>query len=281
MLSWNIEEHSHVFLVLPFGAAIIYVNREKLAHVRPGPSWVGPIIVAAGLALAWAGFNHAFESFWHMGAVLVALGAVITVLGHDVILKFWPAFLLLGFMVPMPNTLRLKLAFPLQTVMATLTQNILSFFGEPVGRQGNSLTINGEHVLIVEACNGLRMVFTLILVSWLFAFITPLKQSIKWLIILLSPVTALICNVVRLVPTLVLYGHASKTTADAFHDYAAWPMVFLAFVLLMLVVNLIEAMGFEIRGDAANPADAVGPPVEAMAGDPVIPGNIASDAKAN
>jgi exosortase len=249
-LSTQIEEHSHVFLVVPFGAVIMYVNRERFAQIRQTkPSWVGPLIVAGGFALAYEGFNHAHESFWHMGAVLVALGAAVTVLGHGVLIKFWPAFLMLGFMVPMPNTLRLKLAFPLQTAMATLVEHLLGWFGEPVGRQGNSLTINGKHVLIVEACNGLRMVFTLILVSWLFAFVAPLKTWVRVLILVLSPLTAMFCNAIRLVPTLLMYGHASDKAADVFHDVAGWGMTLVALLLLFGVMNLLEWLGIDVRAD--------------------------------
>jgi exosortase len=250
-LSWHIEEHSHVFLVVPFGAWIIYANREQLREVKGGVSWVGPLIVLAGWGLAWEGYNDAHESFWHMGAVLVALGAGVTILGPDVVRRFWPAFLLLAFMVPMPSRLRLQIAQPLQTAMAATASSILSFFGEPVGRHGNSVTVNGQDVLIVEACNGLRMVFTLILVSWLFAFVTPLKNWVRWLIILLSPVTALVCNVIRLIPTLLMFGHASKESADRFHEGAGWAMVLLAFVLLMGVISLLEALGVEVRAEDA------------------------------
>lgn len=251
-ISYQIEEHSHVFLVVPFAAAILYVNRAGLRDVRGGPSWAGPALLAVGWAMAWHGFHHAHQSLWHMGAVLVALGALVSVLGHGVVVKYWPAFLLLVFMVPVPNGVRLGIAQPLQTAMARIVENILGFFGQPVGRQGNSLTINGQHVLIVEACNGLRMVFTLILVSWLFAFVTPLRNWVRWMVILLSPITALVCNAIRLIPTLLMYGHADKAVAKSFHDYAGWAMVPVAFFLLMGVIKFVEALGFEVRGDDDN-----------------------------
>jgi exosortase len=248
-ISYHIEEHSHVFLVVPFGAAIMYVNRKRFTQVKTGTSWVGPAIVAAGWVMGWYGFNYAHQSMWHMGAVLVAVGAAVSVLGHGVLLNFWPAFLLLGFMVPVPNGIRLGMATPLQTGTATVVEHIFRAFGEPVTRQGNSLLINNEPVLIAEACNGLRMVFTLILVCWLFAFVTPMKNWVRWMIILLSPITALVCNVIRLIPTVLMYGYASKKSAQAFHDYSGWAMVPIAFFVLMFVVSFIKALGFEVTTD--------------------------------
>ena len=248
-LSYKDDEHSHVFLVIPFAAAIVFVNRRKLARipVQRGASWVGPLVVLAGLLLAHDGYNHARRMFYHMGIVLVALGSAITVLGHHVLIKFWHATLLLPFIVPMPSMLRIKIAIPLQTWMAAITEKTVNAFGQDVVRQGNSLWINGQLVNVVEACNGLRLVWTLILVSWLFAFVTPLKTWVRWTVVLVSPLIALVCNVIRLVPTLYLHGHASKETADTFHDVAGWCMIPVAFFMLMGVISLIEAFGVDVR----------------------------------
>ncbi len=269
------EEASHVWLVIPFGAAIMYANRKRFAGMQWGPSWVGPALVVVGLAIAWFGYNYAHQSCYHFGATLIALGAVASVLGHQLLLRFWPAFLILGFMTPLPNSIRLKIAVPLQSATAVVVDNVLQFFGEPVGRQNNSLTVNGQHVLIVEACNGMRMVFTLILVCWLFAFITPLKNWVRFLIIGLSPATALVCNIIRLIPTLVMYGHASKENAETFHDYAGWAMLVVAFFFLMFVIKFIDALGIEVRSEEAQ----AGPPAgEAPCGESKNPDVLAAGA---
>jgi hypothetical protein len=69
-------------------------------------------------------------------------------------------------------------------------------------------------------------------------------------------VTALVCNVIRLIPTMLLYGHASQTAADRFHDWSGWAMVLVAFLFLILLMSLIEALGFDVReGDDGSPPD--------------------------
>jgi exosortase len=248
-VSYTDTEHSHVFLVVPFAAAIMFVNRDKFARMpaQRGASWVGPLVVLLALLLAADGYYHNRRAFFHMGTVLVALGAAITALGAGVLLRFWHASLLLAFIVPMPNTLRLKIAFPLQTWMAAITEHIVNLFGQGVVRQGNSLIINGNLVNVVESCNGLRLVWTLILVTWLFAFVTPIKTWVRWTLVLVSPLVALVCNVIRLVPTLYLHGHASRETADTFHDVAGWCMIPLSFFMLMGVIRVIEIFGVDVR----------------------------------
>ena len=57
-----------------------------------------------------------------------------------------------------------------------------------------------------EACNGMRMVFAFFLVVYAFAFSTPMKHSTRLVLLALSLVAALICNVIRLFPTSLIYG---------------------------------------------------------------------------
>ncbi len=50
------------------------------------------------------------------------------------------------------------------------------------------------------------MVFGLILVSYAFAFSLPLRNRVRLLILLASPLAAILCNLVRILPTVWVYG---------------------------------------------------------------------------
>ena len=94
-------------------------------------------------------------------------------------------------------------------------------------------------VEIAEACNGMRMVFALVLVSFTFAFGTPLRWYVRLLVVAASPVSAIFCNLVRLVPTVWLFGY-HPSVANGFHDYSGWLMLPIAFLLLMAIVRLLR-----------------------------------------
>ena len=66
------------------------------------------------------------------------------------------------------------MALPLQGATVLVTQRLFELAGMQLERSGNLLTINGVNVAIAEACNGMRMVFALVIVSYAFAFGTPL-----------------------------------------------------------------------------------------------------------
>ena len=233
------EEASHIFLVPVIIVWMIVVRKDYLGKCRVKPSITGPILIVIGWILLVYGFNHAVQAARHTGAILTVVGALVTITGLDFVRKFWPAFAVLVFLVPVPGLLRLQISNPLQTWTATLAQFFSIIFGMDVERSGNVLSYNNVDVAVAEACNGMRMIFALVLVSFAFAFGTHLQTWVRILIIALSPVIAIICNVIRLIPTVYVYGQYSESTAELFHDYSGWVMLLVALGMLTGFVRLL------------------------------------------
>jgi exosortase len=234
------EEYSHIFLVPLVVAWMVWVRRARFRHCSPSGAIVGPVFVAIGWFISSYGFHHGIQSFWHGGSVLVVLGCILSVLGKNVIFRFFPAFAVLIFMVPFPGSIRQQIALPLQAWTAQIIQHLLDLVGMDVQRSGNNLVIGGMNVTVAEACNGLRMVFGLIMVAYAFSFGMPLRNSVRILLLLASPLAAIACNIVRILPTAWLYGNASHDVAEQFHDYAGWLMLPLAFLMLMSIIQLLK-----------------------------------------
>lgn len=228
-------------LLVPLVVAwLAWVRRDRLRQCRSQGRWVGTIGVALGWLLWSVGYRYQIQSFWHAGAVLMAIGGVLTALGRDVFLKFLPVFAVLAFLVPVPAMGRQAIALPLQRATAAVTQNVCEVLGMSVVRHGSLLTIRGHEVAIAEACNGMRMIFTLFLACYVFAFVTPLRSWVRAAILALSPVVALVCNVIRLVPTVWMFGHASHGVAERFHTAAGWVMLVIAFAGLTGIVGMLR-----------------------------------------
>jgi exosortase len=239
-LAANDEEYSHIFLVPLVAAYLVWVRRVRFRFCKPTATFVGPVLAAFGWGMSSFGFYRGIQSMWHLGAVLVVLGCVLAVTGKGVIFRFFPAVAVLLFLVPVPGMIRQQVALPLQSWTAAISQSLLETLGVDVARSGNLISINGTPVAIAEACNGLRMVFALILVSYAFGFALPLRNSVRVLILLASPLAAILCNVVRIVPTAWLYGFGSKSFADQFHDYSGWVMLPVAFMMLYGIIRVLK-----------------------------------------
>ena len=190
--------------------------------------------------MSWLGFNSGIQIVWHGGAGLALIGLVLTFTGLEPLRQFAPVFAVLVFALPVPGAVRQALALPLQSWATAITQALLEAVGVTVTRFGNVLDVGGEQIAVGEACNGMRMVFALSLVVYAFAFGAPLKMTTRIVLLALSPIAAIICNVVRLVPTSLIYGYSSVGRAEWFHDVTGWVMLPIALVMLMALLRLFE-----------------------------------------
>jgi exosortase/archaeosortase family protein len=78
------------------------------------------------------------------------------------------------------------------------------------------------------------------MVCYVVAFTTPLRAQLRFLLLAASPLVAIAANVVRLVPTIWMYGNASASSAHRFHDVTGWVMIFCAFFALMGLLRLLR-----------------------------------------
>lgn len=238
------EEYSHIFLVPLVAAAMVYVRRARFRYCKPTGTAIGFLIAALGWGIHVFGFYHNYESLWHFGAVLVLIGCVLSVFGKHALFRFFPAVAVLIFLVPVPGMIRLKIAAPLETWTAQISELLLNAFNLGVMRSGNQLWVAGQDgiakpVNIIEACNGLRMVFALILVSYFFCFALPLRNPVRFIILLVSPFAAIACNVVRILPTVWMYS-VSEHAGDTFHNCSGWLMLPISFLLLLAVIGALR-----------------------------------------
>jgi exosortase len=253
------EELSYVLLAPVMIAWIAWARRHRLSQCRVTGGWAGLPVILAG----WGVYSYGYLTdpvLWRAGAVLTAVGAVLAALGTDVLRKFLPGFIATVFLIPISPNGRYRLAVPLQDATASVTQVVCDLLGIYVDRAGNLLTINGVDVTVAEACNGMRMILTLFLVCYVVAFTQPLHAGLRALLLAASPVVAVISNVVRLVPTVWLFGNTSPQAAERFHDVSGWVMTVVAFVALMVTFRwlqrLIDRSAAEEKAPPAPPPTA-------------------------
>ena len=240
------EEQSHIFLVPLVAGWLLWLRRSRLRYVRLRPSLVGPAAVLVGGVVSWWGFNSGTDIAWHAGTGLTLLGVLFSFTGLEPLRQFAPVFVVLLFALPVPGVVREAIAIPLQTMATAVTHAVLELFGVTAVRSGNVLLINGEQIAVGEACNGMRMVFAFTLVVYAFAFTAPLKFTTRVILVALSPITALLCNVIRLVPTSIFFGYRTMTEAEWFHDMTGWVMLPIALVIHVHGVRLMKWLEFPV-----------------------------------
>ena len=94
--------------------------------------------------------------------------------------------------------------------------------------------------------------FSLILVGYAFSFSLPLRNWVRFLILAISPLAAILCNLIRILPTVWVYGSRSESFADRFHLYSGWLMLVVALLILLGILRIIK------MGDDSSDAIFVG-----------------------
>jgi len=221
------EDSSHVLLSLAVAAFLLWQRRSSLLW-RAGcenPNWGGLLLTALGATAAWYGTCRNVESLVCLGAVVVPTGLTVSVLPWHDTRRLLPVFGALLFVIPLPAVAKDCVSLPLQQVNSRVVGIITDALNLPVERLGSLWRMNNVEVSIDAACNGLRMFWSLLLVSYAVCFVFPIGPVCRAVILAASPVVALACNLVRLSTTIVLYALAPVDVASTFHDVSGWLMI--------------------------------------------------------
>ena len=231
------SHQSHVMLVPAIAAWLTWVRRGRLRRCPRDGRLIGPAFVVVGWLLFSLGDLALIQSFWHLGAITVVVGGFLSFAGSRYLTRLLPAFVVLGFMVPVPGVVRQQIALPIQMATADATLRVLELLGAEGSRMGNILTINGLDFLV---SSGPRMVFALVLVSYAFAYTMPIRDPVRILIMLLSPLTAVVCNVLHLAPSVWVYAYVSKDAGSWIHAIGGWLIMPAAFLLLLGIFRALR-----------------------------------------
>ena len=153
---WHDPNFSHGFFVPLFSAYVLWQQRERIAQIRPAPSWSGLVVLLAALGVLIVGRMGAELFLDRSSMLLVLAGVVILFLGWNrfrAVLFPWACLLL---MIPIPTILFNQLTFPLQLLVSRVSAAVLELVGVPLVLEGNILRLATGPLNVAEACSGIR-----------------------------------------------------------------------------------------------------------------------------
>lgn len=133
-MAMNSEEQSHIILVPIIAGWLAWIRRERLRKCPRDGRIVGVLLVVVGWVMNMVGDLNMISSMWHLSAVLILVGCFLSFAGWRYLRRLLPAFLVLGFLVPVPGIIRQEIALPLQEVTAKATSTFLGIVGLEIGR---------------------------------------------------------------------------------------------------------------------------------------------------
>ena len=238
------DDYSAGQLVPLVALYLIWHERKRLKELLPKPCWWGGIAL---LILAQAGRAYGllflFESAERYALILTIAAMVLMVAGWQVFRRVSWILLFLFLMVPLPGRVHNLISGPLQRMASTGSVFLLEAFFLRVSQQGNVMTVNGKTLGVEEACSGLRMLTAFIIVAAFIAYVIKRSRRQKVTLLLSSIPVAVMCNIFRIVVTVLLMLLVSAEVADKFfHDFAGLAMMPAAVLLMFSELWLMQKL---------------------------------------
>ena len=235
IICWNDDDYSHG-LILPLVMLYMWWDRraEILERISKAASFntiwenivfyllflVGILILALSFASNLSFFS--WVSFFPLVSGLVGL-----CLGRSFFYDFIGPFLLLFMAKPLPDSVVVRLFWPLQVLAAKIGAYTLKLLQVPVYLSGNIIEIPSMKLMVEEACSGMRSVMALLTLSFIMIYFSALNFYGKIILVASSLLLAVTLNVFRVSMTGVLAHFYDPDAATGFFHEFSGLLVFL------------------------------------------------------
>ena len=246
------SDQAHGLLLVAVAGYLVFHRRKGINQIKPG-TWVpGFFIMVAAMALLLVG-QVAVEYFVMRSSLIILLAGLIGfLLGKKALKVFlFPLFLLL-LAIPLPAIVVNSLTLPLKGLVSLLASEMLRAMGVSILQEGNILQTPRITLEVVNACSGIRSVFSLFVLALLFS--SDMNGNIqKALLLILTIPLAIFTNALRITATGMLATHWDPKTALGFyHGFSGWVIFVLSLVMLLLLKRLIALIS--VRKSERNQA---------------------------
>ena len=182
---WGREDYNYCYLIPIVVLYLLWEKREPILKTSSRPTWAGIAPLAFGIVLYWLGelggeYYTMYLSFW-----FILLGLCWMQLGWRKlnIVLFPIAFILTMF--PPPDFIYFNLSLKLKLISSQLGVWVLQTLGTTAYREGNIIDLGFTQLQVVDACNGLRYLFPLIVLAILVAYFSIERHGGKKALVVL------------------------------------------------------------------------------------------------
>jgi exosortase len=239
---------SHVILIIPVSAYLIYLKRSEIFFTEKTGPLAGSVLFLTGTILCWFAEDPAEATFRDNELSLVILAIVIIWISGFVFCYGAHAFargrfplLFLLLLVPIPAIAIEKIIFFLQAGSSAVAYGLLRLFSVPVLKQGFILRLPTLDIEVARQCSGIRSSLAL-LITVLIVGNFVLRSAWRKALLVLSILPILIFkNGVRIVAVSLLSIYVNRRFLHGWlHTSGGIVFYLLGLAILIPIVNTLR-----------------------------------------
>ncbi|OWQ93598.1 exosortase B [Roseateles aquatilis] len=246
---WRGDRNSHGPIVLALSAWYFYFQTRRLVgqgepfqpHPAPVAGWS---VLVLGLAVYVLGRSQSL-ALLEMGSLLpVLLGLALILVGPAIARRYWFAFFLLLFAVPLPASVVDVITQPMKLAASWGAEQLMFALGYPVARAGVILQVGPYQLMVADACAGLNSLFTLEALGLLYMNVVRHESVFRniTLAILIVPISYC-SNVIRILILALLTYHLGDDVGQGFmHEFSGMALFLTALMLIVVVDGLLRGL---------------------------------------
>ncbi len=247
-ICWEDDDYSHG-LILPFIVMYILWDRKEqiissLRNRNPVNDFrifLPTLLLISGLILLLLGYASRLNYLSWLAFFPVTISIVWLVFGTTAVTYFSGPFLLLIMAKPLPDSVVVRLFWPMQVFAAKVGAATLELLQVPVYLSGNIIELPGVRLMVEEACSGMRSVMALLSLAFIMTFFTPLSVIGKIALVLASLFLAVCINIFRVALTGVLsHFYSPEAATGFFHTFSGLIVFVVGLPLIFLIASFLS-----------------------------------------
>ena len=255
---WYVEpDWSHGFIIPLFCLYFLASNYQKLLKVRVKPAYSGLLLVLLGLALQTVAFWLRNNYGVYLGMIGLLFGMVLWLGGWQVIKVVWVPILFLIFAVNVPEMIYRNVAYAFQQFAAQASVLVLQLLGvqaDMAGELGQAETVitmwdasgSMRQLNVEEACSGMRLLMAFGALATAISYLSDRPAWERIVLIVSAVPVAILCNLLRVVITGVLYYLGYPEYAQGlFHTFTGLLMLIPAGLMYLGLAKLMNVLVVE------------------------------------
>ncbi len=248
----NEPDYSHGYLILPLALVLLYRRRDLLPDSSVSLGWGGISLLILVVFLRVAG-RLAYMDFLDGWTIVPwVAGLVWLFCGRQVLWWSLPAIVFLLLLTPMPYRFESLLSFKLQGLSTVLSSVTLRTMGFPAIAEGNTIWLGEQHLMVEEACSGLRIFMGMVAMGFFLAALTRRSWLDRLVIMACSVPIAIVANALRVTGTGMAYYWLDAEGAHQAHDRLGFLMIFVGAGMLFAASSYWERLYHPIDNSAQS-----------------------------